>query len=441
MTRQIHRGSILHFPKASLNPSEHYQYWEDGVLMVKHGLIAHLGDAKDFLQAETTPLAQLPIVEHQGLIIPGLIDSHVHYPQVEVIASFGKQLLDWLNTYTFPAEQQFIEAAYARGQAEFFLQQLFAHGTTTASVYATVHPQSVTSFFEAAQSHNARMICGKVLMDRNCPAALQDTPDSGYYESKQLIEQWHKNGRQLYAITPRFAPTSSEAQLAKAGQLANEHPDTFIQTHLSENPNEVQWINELFPDYSDYLAVYEAHDLVREKSLFGHGIHLTDREYIALAASGATINFCPSSNLFLGSGLFNYQRAQANGVSVALASDVGGGTSLSMFANQADAYKVCQLQQTSLSPFDSLYLCTQGAAVAMGVDTQVGNLNVGSEADFVELDMQPTPMLSQRLNKARDLSEQLFAINTLGDDRMINATYVAGKQVYKKGQHYVATAV
>jgi guanine deaminase len=439
MTRQFHRGSILHFPKATIAPSDNYQYLQDGLLVVEDGLIQHLGDAQDYLH--NNPEMQQAVVQHQGLIIPGLIDSHVHYPQIEIIASYGKQLLDWLNTYTFPAEQQFVEAAYARAQAEFFLQQLFAHGTTTASVYATVHPQSVSSFFEVAESYNARMICGKVLMDRNCPTALQDSAESGYRESKKLLEQWHKNGRQLYAITPRFAPTSSEAQLAKAGQLAKEHPDSFIQTHLSENPTEVQWINELFPDYSDYLAVYEAHDLVRERSLFGHGIHLTDREYLALASSGATINFCPSSNLFLGSGLFNYQRAQANGVAVALASDVGGGTSLSMFANQADAYKVCQLQQASLSPFDSLYLCTQGAAVAMGIETQVGNLNVGSEADFIELDMQPTPMLSQRLNKACSLSEKLFAINTLGDDRVVNATYVAGKQVYKKGQHYVATAV
>ncbi|GAD00864.1 guanine deaminase [Agarivorans albus] len=439
MTRQFHRGSILHFPKATIAPSDNYQYLHDGMLVVEDGLVQHLGDAQDYLS--NNPEVQAAVIQHHGLIIPGLIDSHVHYPQVEIIASYGKQLLDWLNTYTFPAEQQFVEAAYARAQAEFFLQQLFAHGTTTASVYATVHPQSVSSFFEAAESYNARMICGKVLMDRNCPTALQDSAESGYRESKQLLEQWHKNGRQLYAITPRFAPTSSEAQLAKAGQLAKEHPDSFIQTHLSENPTEVQWINELFPDYSDYLAVYEAHDLVRERSLFGHGIHLTDREYLALASSGATINFCPSSNLFLGSGLFNYQRAQANGVAVALASDVGGGTSLSMFANQADAYKVCQLQQASLSPFDSLYLCTQGAAVAMGIERQVGNLNVGSEADFIELDMHPTPMLSQRLNKASSLSEKLFAINTLGDDRVINATYLAGKQVYKKGQHYVATAV
>ncbi|WP_163135210.1 guanine deaminase [Agarivorans sp. Alg241-V36] len=439
MTRQFHRGSILHFPKATIAPSDNYQYLQDGLLVVEDGLIQHLGDAQDYLR--NNPEVQQAVVQHQGLLIPGLIDSHVHYPQVEIIASYGKQLLDWLNSYTFPAEQQFVEAAYARAQAEFFLQQLFAHGTTTASVYATVHPQSVSSFFEVAESYNARMICGKVLMDRNCPTALQDSAKSGYRDSKKLLEQWHKNGRQLYAITPRFAPTSSEAQLAKAGQLAKEHPDSFIQTHLSENPTEVQWINELFPDYSDYLAVYEAHDLVRERSLFGHGIHLTDREYLALASSGATINFCPSSNLFLGSGLFNYQRAQANGVAVALASDVGGGTSLSMFANQADAYKVCQLQQASLSPFDSLYLCTQGAAVAMGIETQVGNLNVGSEADFIELDLQPTPMLSQRLNKASSLSEKLFAINTLGDDRVINATNVAGKQVYKKGQHYVATAV
>ncbi|MGY5453028.1 guanine deaminase [Agarivorans sp. MS3-6] len=432
---QIHRGKMLHFAKTTLNPSEHYSYIEDAILVTSNGIIEYFGEANDYLQQNQQYIdsEHISIEQHSGLIIPGLIDSHVHYPQVEIIASFGKQLLDWLNTYTFPAEQQFVNAAYARGQAEFFMNQLFAHGTTTASVYATVHPQSVNSFFDVAEAYNARMICGKVLMDRNCPEALRDTPESGYRDSKKLIERWHKQGRQLYAITPRFAPTSSEQQLAKAGQLANEHPDTYIQTHLSENPSEVQWINELFPEHSDYLAVYEAHDLVRDKALFGHGIHLTDREYIALSESGAAISFCPSSNLFLGSGLFNYQRAQANGVPIALASDVGGGTSLSMFANQADAYKVCQMQQTSLSPFESLYLCTQGAAHTMGIDHQVGNLNIGTEADFIELDLAATPMLAQRIQRSTNLSEQLFAINMLGDDRVIAKTYVAGQQVYQKG--------
>ncbi|GGB14225.1 guanine deaminase [Agarivorans gilvus] len=440
MSHQLHRGSILHFPRSTLNPGEHYQYWEDGVLVVSQGKIEFLGAATEFFAAQPDA-AQLPIEQHQGLIIPGLIDSHVHYPQVEIIASYGKQLLDWLNTYTFPAERQFANAAYASAQAVFFLKQLFAHGTTTASVFATVHPQSVNSFFEAAERYNARMICGKILMDRHCPDFLQDTPEQGYRDSKQLIEQWHKQGRALYAITPRFAPTSSEAQLAKAGQLASEHPDTFIQTHLSENTNEVQWINELFPDHSDYLAVYEAHGLVRERALFGHGIHLTDREYIGLAQAGATISFCPSSNLFLGSGLFNYQRALAEGVSVALASDVGGGTSLSMFANQADAYKVCQLQQTSLSPFESLYLCTQGAAQSMGLADKVGNLNVGTEADFVVLNLNATPMLSQRVQHSRNLSDTLFALTTLGDDRLIAKTYIAGQQVYQQGQYDVATDI
>ncbi|WP_432453777.1 MULTISPECIES: guanine deaminase [unclassified Agarivorans] len=428
MQPSIHRGKILHFPKSTSNPNDNYCYLEDGVLVIEQGRILYLGDAKDYLKNQP----ELEVQQHTGLLLPGLIDSHVHYPQIEVIASYGKQLLDWLNTYTFPAEQQFSNAVYARGQADFFLQQLFANGTTTASVYATVHPQSVNSFFEAAESYNARMICGKVLMDRHCPEALSDTPESGYRDSKKLLERWHHNGRQLYAITPRFAPTSSEQQLAKAGQLAKEHPDSFIQTHLSENTAEVQWINELFPEHSDYLSVYQAHGLVRERALFGHGIHLTDREYRALSDTGATISFCPSSNLFLGSGLFNYHRAQENGVSVALASDVGGGTSLSMFANQADAYKVCQMQQTSLSAFESLYLCTQGAAQSMGIEQWVGNLNPGSEADFIEIDLHATPILSQRIARCNHLSEQLFAINILGDDRLIAASYIAGKEVYNK---------
>jgi guanine deaminase len=277
------------------------------------------------------------------------------------------------------------------------------------------------------------MICGKVMMDRNCPDDLQDSADSAYRESKQLIEKWHGNNRALYAITPRFAPTSSPEQLKKAGQLANEHPETFIQTHLSENLAEIDWIKSLYPAHRDYLDVYQSNDLVRERSLFGHCVHLQDREYQALAESGATIAFCPSSNLFLGSGLFDYQRAKDNRIPVAIASDIGAGTSLNLFSNQSDAYKICQLQGVSLNPFESLYLCTQGAAEALGISHLVGNLNPGTEADFVELDIKASPMLHQRLVRCDDLAEHLFAIAMLSDERVIARTYLNGKLVYKKG--------
>ncbi|WP_026957209.1 guanine deaminase [Aliagarivorans taiwanensis] len=433
--RRVHRGSILHFPRSTNDPANNHQYFADGVLVVENGKIAYLGEAADFFSlADNQRLLNYGGVEqHKGLILPGLIDSHVHFPQIEMIASYGKQLLDWLNEYTFPTEAQFANAAYAQRQAEWFLGQLMAHGTTTASVFATVHPVSVDAFFSEASKLNARMICGKVLMDRFCPDDLQDTPELGYRQSKALIERWHGNGRSLYAITPRFAPTSTPQQLAKAGQLANEHPDTFIQTHLSENLGEVAWIKELYPEHPDYLGVYQANDLVRERALFGHAVHLEDREYQALASSGATISFCPSSNLFLGSGLFDYGRAKDAGIALSLASDVGAGTSLSLFANQSDAYKICQLQGLSLNPFESLYLCTQGAAVAMGLEQQVGNLNAGSEADFIELDFRAHPVLQQRLLRCKSLAEQLFALSTLGDDRLVDKTYVAGKLVYQKG--------
>ncbi|WP_117234977.1 guanine deaminase [Vibrio maerlii] len=435
MPRQVHRGSILHFPKTTSSPADNYQYFSDGVLVTENGKITHLGEAQDFfkLPANQQLLNYGGVELHKGLLIPGMIDSHVHFPQVEMIASFGKQLLDWLNEYTFPTEMQFENQAYANAQAEFFLGQLMEHGTTTASVFATVHPQSVDAFFSAAEAINARMICGKVMMDRFCPEALQDSPEQGYRDSKALIEKWHNNGRASYAITPRFAPTSTPQQLAMAGKLANEHPDTFIQTHLSENLGEVEWIKELYPEHPDYLGVYEANDLVRDRALFGHAIHLNDREYRALSTSGASISFCPSSNLFLGSGLFNYDRAKTEGIDVSIASDVGAGTSLSLFANQADAYKICQLQNSSLDPFESLYLCTQGAAKAMGLDHLVGNLNPGSEADFVELNFMASPMLQQRLLRCKSLREQLFAITTLSDDRIIERTYLCGNLVYKKG--------
>ncbi|MDB1124074.1 guanine deaminase [Vibrio algarum] len=314
-----------------------------------------------------------------------------------------------------------------------FLEQLLSNGTTTASVFASVHSHSVDAFFVAAEELGARMICGKVMMDRNCPDYLQDTPESAYHDSKSLIERWHGNGRAMYAITPRFAPTSSPEQLKKAGQLANEHPDTFIQTHMSENLSEIAWIKSLYPDHRDYLDVYQSFDLARDRSLFGHCVHLQDREYQALAESGSTITFCPSSNLFLGSGLFDYQRAKDHNIPISIASDIGAGTSLSLFTNQSDAYKICQLQGISLDPFESLYRCTQGAADAMGLSHLIGNLNPGTEADFIELDIKASPILHQRLVRCNDLAEQLFAISILSDERVIAATYLNGKLVYKKG--------
>ncbi|MEI8631103.1 guanine deaminase [Vibrio sp. PP-XX7] len=376
------------------------------------------------------------IIHHSGLLIPGMIDSHVHYPQMEMIASYGKQLLEWLNEYTFPTEAKYIDPEYAALQAHAFIRQLFAHGTTAASVFATVHPQSVDAFSTAAATYQARMICGKVMMDRHCPDNLKDSAESSYRDSKLLIEKWHHQGRALYAITPRFAPASSPMQLEKAGQLAQEHPDAFIQTHLIENINEIAWVKQLFPESPDYLGVYEQYGLVRDRALFGHGIHLEPREYQALARHHASVVFCPTSNLFIGSGLFPYFDVKDHRIPVAIASDVGGGTSLSLFANQSEAYKILQLQQQNLDPFEALYLCTQGAAAAMQLDHQIGNLNSGTEADFIELDFAAIPMLKQRTAHTTSLKEKLFALIMLADERVIRRTYIHGHCVYEPHQSH-----
>jgi guanine deaminase len=432
MTIQIHRAEMLHFPRKTLSPERNYCYIPDGIMVVEKGQIEYIGSATDFFSDQhNQTLDTSTIIRHEGLLIPGMIDAHVHFPQTEIIASYGKQLLDWLETYTFPTESKYSNLDYAQSQADQFLSLLFAHGTTTASVFATVHPSSVNAFFTAAQRYNACMICGKVMMDRHAPPSLLDTAKSAYFDSKLLIERWHNQGRSHYAITPRFAPTSTPEQLAAAGKLAAEYPDAFIQTHLSENHSEIQWVKELFPGQVDYLSVYQTYGLVRERALFGHGVHLSTREQRALARHGAAIAFCPSSNLFLGSGLFPYRQAKEQGIHLAIASDVGGGTSLSLLRNGADAYKICQLQGQSLNAFEALYLITQGAAVAMNLDHQIGNLNIGTEADFVVLDFDAIPMLSQRAKRCTTLDERLFSLITLGDERVIRTTYVAGKPVYQ----------
>ncbi|MCE0495371.1 guanine deaminase [Vibrio salinus] len=431
MTKTYHQGQFLHFPHKTSTPESGYEYTENGILIVEDGLISGLYPAESVLKT-LAPDEQQSVIQHDGLILPGLIDTHVHYPQMEVIASYGRQLLDWLNDYTFPAEAKFSNYHYALQQSELFLEQIFANGTTTACVYATVHPESVDAFFTASQTYNARMICGKVLMDTNCPDYLQDSPESGYNESRSLIEKWHGNQRQLYAITPRFAPTSSPLQLMKAGQLSKVFPDVFIQTHLSENIDEIEWVKQLFPDCCDYFQVYEKYGLARERALFGHGIHLTDREINAVKHSGSAIISCPTSNLFIGSGLFPYFRLKENNIPVAVASDIGGGTSLNLFKNLAELYKILQLQGQNLNVFESLYLCTQGAACALKLEDKIGNLNTGTEADFIELKPDSIPILSQRLSHADNLAEMLFATMILADERVIKHTYVSGNLVYSR---------
>lgn len=422
------RSAILH---SIADPSEvgieaSYEYFEDGLLITQNDKIIDLGEAQTLL----LKYKALDITEYpDSLILPGFIDTHLHFPQVEVIASYGEQLLDWLNNYTFPAEGKFADKEHAKTVADIFLRELLRNGTTTALVFGTVHKESVDAFFEVSEKYNLRMICGKVMMDRHAPDFLTDTPESSYQDSKELIEKWHEKGRNHYAVTPRFAPTSTSEQLQKAGQLLKEYNNLYMQTHLSENTEECEWVESLFPEATNYLDVYDQHHLLSERSIFAHGIHLSEQEYQRLSETGSSIAFCPTSNLFLGSGLFKLSKAEAHKVKVGLATDVGGGTSFSMLKTISEAYKVTQLQGDTLNPFKSLYLATLGGAKTLKLENKVGNLAVGSEADFIVIDYQATPLLEYRLSQTKNLAERLFALMIMGDDRCISHTVIAGEEL------------
>ncbi len=432
----IVRGPLLHFLSDPFETStleeerKSYQYLEDGVLWVSSGKIKAMGSfasLKGELPKDAT-VAHFP----DSIITPGFIDTHIHYPQTDMIASYGEQLLEWLETYTFPTEKKFTDAKYARDVSKFFLNELLKNGTTTALIFGTVHKTSVDALFAEAEKKQMRVVAGKVLMDRNAPEYLRDTPQSAYSESKALIESWHKKPgtRLLYAVTPRFAPTSSPEQLNKAGQLKSEFPDVFVHTHLSENKKEVQWVSELFPESKGYLDVYDRAGLLSRRSVFAHGIHLTDSEISRLSKSGSSVSFCPTSNLFLGSGLFRLMDLKKANVLVGMGTDVGAGTSFSMLQTQNEAYKVVQLQGQKLSAFKALYLATLGGAKALDLDSVIGNFSVGKEADFIVLDLKATPLIARRLKGKRDLAEKLFVLQTLGDDRAVRATFVNGSKVY-----------
>jgi len=416
-----HRGEILHF----LTDYKDYHHFDDGLLVIEDGYIHSVGDAETLLK--TLPENTI-ITEHPNcLITPGFVDTHVHYPQCEIIASYGKQLLEWLETYTFPAEQKFDDPEYASKIARFFLDQLLTNGTTTALVFGTVHPQSVDAFFTEAQQRNLRMICGKVMMDRNAPDALLDTPETSYTESRDLIEKWHNKDRLRYALTPRFAPTSSPEQLEKAGQLLQEYPDVYFQTHISENKKECGWVAELFPDRKNYLDVYDYHKLLGKRSVFAHGIHLEETEWQRLAETDSAIAFCPASNLFIGSGLFNLHKAKLHGIKTGLGTDVAGGDSFSILKTINEAYKIQQLHGNSLSAFESLYMATLGGAKALDLHDKIGNFETGKEADFVILDFQATDLMTFKIEACNSLEERLFSLLMLGDDRAVKQTYIVGK--------------
>lgn len=426
---QIFRAGIVHFSQSTTDPDKDVKCYSDGALVIAHDKIVALGPYKE--TATDYPNAQYH--DHRGRwIIPGLIDSHLHYPQTEMIACYGKQLLHWLETYTFPTEKKFAEDAYSRKIASIFLRQLLKNGTTTGLVFSSVHASATDILFDAASEQNMAIIAGKVCMDRNCPPWLQDTAESAQRESASLIDKWHGKGRNLYGLTPRFAPTSTQAQMSALGELAQQYPDVFIQTHLSENMDEIEWVKSLYPDTDGYLDVYDKYHMVRPRAVFGHCIHLTDHEWQRLGESGATAAFCPTSNLFLGSGLFNLDKARAVEANLALASDVGAGTSFNMFRTYGEGYKIAQLQQQTFSALQGLYMMTQGPASAYNMENAIGNLNPGTMADFVVLSPEFDELSALRLADTASAQDMLFALSMLGDDRAIHQTWVAGKCLYNQ---------
>ena len=427
MALTAHRGEILHFlSDPAADGDEAVEYYADGIILIEDGFVSQLAPA----EKAVLELGQdVDIITHSdGILVPGLIDTHIHYPQCEVIAAYGTRLLDWLETHTFPAEKKFGESAYADSIADFFLDELVRNGTTTALVFGTVHPESVDAFFEAAERRNLRMICGKVMMDRNAPESLTDTPVSSYEDSKSLIDRWHNKRRLGYAVTPRFAPTSSPEQLQQAARLIREYPDVYLHTHLAENKEECKWVAQLFPDSENYLDVYDRFELLGRRSIFAHGIHLSNGEWDRLHQTGSAIAHCPVSNLFIGSGLFDYGAALRHDVKVGLGTDVGGGDNFSILRTINEAYKVQQLNGNNLSPFQSLYLATLGGAKALDLDHIIGNFSIGKEADFIVLDYKATPLIEFRLNHCKDIEEKLFALEILGDDRAVRETWIMGQR-------------
>jgi len=422
------RGSFLHFLDDPDERDDACEYIEDGLLILKQGRVTALGEARNWLD-------QLPdgteLDDYTGnLIMPGFIDTHTHYPQIDMIASYGSQLLEWLEKYTFPTERQFNDRGFADGVAEFFCDELLRNGTTTSAVFATIHPESVDAIFSAAQKRDMCLVAGKVMMDRNAPDYICDTAESSYAQSAELIGRWHQKGRALYAVTPRFAPTSSEQQLEAAGSLLKEYPGLYLQSHVAENHAEVAWVAKLFPHRRSYLDVYDHYGLLVERSIFGHCIHLDEIDRQRMAETGAAIAFCPTSNLFLGSGLFSIGEAQKHAIRIGVATDVGGGTSFSMLQTLNEAYKVSQMAGQTMTSMKAFYLATLGGAKSLYLDQRLGNFAVGKEADIVVLDMDATPIMKRRMARADSISDRLFVLMMLGDDRAVHSTHIMGQCQY-----------
>jgi guanine deaminase len=393
-------------------------------VLVDGGRIRAVGNAKTL----RTTHPQARVTDYgKALISAGFVDAHVHYPQTAIIASWGKRLIDWLNQYTFPEEMRFADPAYAAEVATRYFDLALAHGTTSMCSYATIHPASVDAFFDQAQARGLRAFAGKTCMDRNAPEGLRDTAQSAYDDSKALLTKWHGKDRLSYVITPRFSPTSTPEQLAAMGALWREHPDCLMQTHLSEQTDEIAWVKDLFPQSRDYLDTYEAQGLLREGAVYGHAIHLTAREKARLAEAGASVVHCPTSNTFIGSGLFDM--GLTHSLRVGLATDTGGGSSFSMLRTMAAAYEVAQLRGQALHPAQLWWLATQGSARALRAEHQIGNIAVGQEADLVVVNLASTPAIEQATRRAEDIWQALFPTIMLGDDRAIQAVWALGRLV------------
>ena len=394
----------------------------DEAVAIEAGKVLAVGDRSEVLSRH--PGAQVRSFG-SDLILAGFVDAHAHYPQTAIIASWGKRLIDWLNTYTFPEELRFDDPEYCARIAALYLDLTRDAGTTTICTYCTSHPQSVDAIFAEAQRRGQRLIAGKTCMDRNAPEALLDTPRRAYDESAELIDRWHGKGRLGYAITPRFSPTSSPEQLEALGALWSNHPDCLMQTHLSEQRDEIDWVRSLYPDARDYLDTYEAHGLVGPRALFGHAIHLEPRERARLSDTGASLVHCPTSNTFIGSGLFDLTGLWTEGQNIALATDTGGGSSFSMLRTMAATYEIAQLRGAALHPAELLWLATAGSARALHADT-IGNVQVGMEADLIVIDLQSTPAIAQRMDRATDVWETVFPTIMMGDDRAIRSVWING---------------
>ena len=423
MSAKLLRGRVLSFDADPQGGDEGaLRYIEDGALLIRDGRIERRGD-----YAALKGLAEKEVDHRPYLLMAGFIDAHIHFPQVQVVASWGEQLLDWLENYTFPAEMKYADPAHAKKMARAYFDLLTAHGTTTAASYCSVHKSSAEAYFAEAARRNMCMIGGKVMMDRGAPEGLCDNPQSGYDDSRALIEKWHGKGRAHYAITPRFAITSTPEQLEATGALAAEFPECYLQTHVDENLKEIALAAELFPEAPDYMGVYEQYGLLGPKSLLGHCIHMTAREIGVVAETGAKPVFCPTSNLFLGSGLYDDAGLRRRGIDGAIATDIGGGTSYSMLQTINEGYKVLQLQRQQKHPYEMFHWITRGNAVALGLEDRIGTLEEGTDADVVVLNARATAEMQLRAETIETLAEELFLLMVLGDDRAIVQTYVAGE--------------